>query len=93
MQSTGWGSLSLVLTPGADQMENSECGVELICVFLLRKDVLCAQSCLTLCNAMDCSPPGSSVQGTLQARVLEWVLEWPFLSLRKGEKVSCVKVF
>ena len=32
-----------------------------------------AQSCLTLCNAMDCSLPGSSVHGILQARVLEWV--------------------
>ena len=32
-----------------------------------------AQSCPTLCNPMDCSPPGSSVHGILQARVLEWV--------------------
>ena len=31
------------------------------------------QSCLSLCNTMDCSPPGSSVHGILQARVLEWV--------------------
>ena len=31
-----------------------------------------AQSCPTLCNPIDCSPPGSSVQGILQARVLEW---------------------
>ena len=31
-----------------------------------------AQSCLTLCNPMDCSPPGSSVHGIFQARVLEW---------------------
>ena len=31
------------------------------------------QSCLTLCHPMDCSPPGSSVRGILQARVLEWV--------------------
>ena len=30
------------------------------------------QSCLTLCNPMDCSPPGSSVHGTLQARILLW---------------------
>ena len=30
------------------------------------------QSCLTLCNPMDCSPPGSSVHGIFQARVLEW---------------------
>ena len=28
---------------------------------------------LTLCNPVDCSPPGSSVHGILQARVLEWV--------------------
>ena len=32
-----------------------------------------AQSCLTLCDPMDCSPPGSSVYGILQARILEWV--------------------
>ena len=35
--------------------------------------VLTTQSCLTLCDPMDCSPPGSSVQGLLQARILEWV--------------------
>ena len=29
------------------------------------------QSCLTLCDALDCSPPGSSVHGILQARILE----------------------
>ena len=31
-----------------------------------------AQSCLTLSNPMDCSPPGSSIHGIFQARVLEW---------------------
>ena len=31
-----------------------------------------AQSCLTLCDPMDCSLPGSSVPGIFQARVLEW---------------------
>ena len=31
-----------------------------------------AQSCLTLCDRMDCSLPGSSVHGIFQARVLEW---------------------
>ena len=37
---------------------------------------LCAKSlqwCLTLWDPMDCSPPGSSVHGILQARILEWV--------------------
>ena len=31
------------------------------------------QLCPTLCNPMDCSPPGSSVHGILQARIQEWV--------------------
>ena len=31
------------------------------------------QSCLTLCSPMDCSPPGSSVHGISQVRILEWV--------------------
>jgi len=31
------------------------------------------QLCLTLCDPMDCSPPGSSVHGVLQVRILEWV--------------------
>ena len=31
-----------------------------------------AQSCPTLCSSMDCSPPGSSVPGILQARTLWW---------------------
>ena len=32
-----------------------------------------AQLCLTLCNPVDCSPPGFSVHGVFQARILEWV--------------------
>ena len=32
-----------------------------------------AQSCPTLCDPVDCSPPGSSVHGILQAGILEWV--------------------
>ena len=35
--------------------------------------VLVAQSCPTVCYPIDCSPPGSSVHGILQARILEWV--------------------
>ena len=35
--------------------------------------VLVAQSCPALCDPMDCSPPGSSVHGILQAEILEWI--------------------
>ena len=34
---------------------------------------LAAKLCTTLCSAIDCSPPGSSVHGIFQARILEWV--------------------
>ena len=46
------------------------------CVHFKNKIVLSAkslQSCPTLCDPMDCSPPDSSILGVLQARVLEWV--------------------
>ena len=34
--------------------------------------VLVIQSCPTLCNSMDCSPPGSSIHGILKTRILDW---------------------
>ena len=37
-------------------------------------EVLVTQWCSTLCDLIDCSPPGSSLQGVLQARILEWVV-------------------
>ena len=55
--------------------------------------VLVTQSCLTLCDPMDCSLPGSSVHGILQATILEWVAIpfsrgsfWP----RDWTLVSCI---
>ena len=43
--------------------------------WVMTKVVLCsvARSCLTLCDPVGCSPPGSSVPGILQERTLEWV--------------------
>ena len=42
--------------------------------------VLVTQLCLILCDPMDCSLPGSSVHGILQARILKWVT----ISFSKG---------
>ena len=46
-------------------------------LFLERMGCMCvcsvAQWCLTLCDPMDCSLPGSSVHGIFQARIQEWV--------------------
>ena len=44
-----------------------------------------AQSCLTLRNPMDCSPPASSIHGIFQARVLEWgAIAFSVLAVKKG---------
>ena len=55
---------------------------------------LVTQLCLTLCDPMDCSPPGSSVPGILQPRVLEWVA-MPFSRGSSQPKdrtqVSCIR--
>ena len=65
MQGTGLDPRTLLhhttLSPGV-------CVCVCVCVC-----VLIAQSCLTLGNPMDCSLPGSSVHGILQARILEWI--------------------
>ena len=52
-----------------------------------------AQSCLTLCHPVDCSLPGSSVHGILQARILEWVaisFSRGSSQLRDRTQVSCI---
>ena len=54
------------------------------------------QSCPTLCNPRDSSPPGSPVPGILQARTLEWVAisfsnAWKWKV--KGKLFSCVRLF
>ena len=62
------GKLSLVLMGGAMLSES-------LIQFMLYAAAVAAkslQSCLTLSDPMDCSPPGSSVHGIFQARVLEW---------------------
>ena len=53
-----------------------------------------AQSCPTLSNPMDCSPPGSSIHGIFQTRVLEWgagvryALIWGFPCSLAGKESS-----
>ena len=47
-----------------------------VCVCVCARTCVCvlvAQSCLTLCDPMDCRPPGFCVHGILQARILEWI--------------------
>ena len=55
--------------------------------------VLVTQSCLTLCNPMDCRPPGSSIHGIFQARILEWVVirfSRGFSQSKDQTQVSCI---
>ena len=63
------------------------------CLLLGRKESEVTQLCMTLCDPMDCSLPGSSIHGIFQARILEWVAisfsrrsSWP----RDWTRVSCI---
>ena len=67
----------------------------LVCLLIgyVKLKVLVTQSCPTLCDSVDCSPPGSSACGILQARILEWVA----ISFSRGSsqlkdrtQVSCI---
>ena len=54
------------------------------------------QSCLTVCDPRDGSPPGSPIPGILQARTLEWVAiscsnEWKWKV--KAKSLSCLQLF
>ena len=49
------------------------CACVCVCVCARARACACTQSCPTLCDPIDCSPPGSSVYGILQARTLDWV--------------------
>ena len=48
---------------------------------------LVVQLCLTLCDSMDCNPPGSSVHGILQVRILEWIA----ISVSRGSSHSGIE--
>ena len=52
--------------------------------------VLVTQLCPTLCHTMDCSPPGSSVHGILQARTLEWVAMTSSMGSSQPKDQTCV---
>ena len=53
---------------------DGENNVEIISIYIyVHASAKLPQSCLTVCDPMDCSPLGSSVHGILQARILEWV--------------------
>ena len=56
--------------PGRKQARSIPLPMQQDSVILSAKSL---QSCLTLCDPMDCSPPGFSVHGIHQARILEWV--------------------
>ena len=49
------------------------------------------QLCLTLCDPMDCSPPGSSIHGIFQARILEWcAIAFSDSAIKKNEIMPLV---
>ena len=81
IQASGAGTLVPILPPSEGTGERQKSWVWILSIERSKQKLsgsiqcvcLYAQSCLTLCYPMDCSPPGSSVHGISQARPLEWV--------------------
>ena len=83
LQPSSWGSAPALLLftcyhlspQNSDLIRSLSCSKTPVASKLLLNSCLCsvAQSYLTLCNPKDCSPPGSSVHGIFQARIVEWV--------------------
>ena len=61
------------MSPWDESREMVRCRTFEKCLFPRVCACLVPQSCLTFCDPMDCSPPGSFVHGISQARILDWV--------------------
>ena len=59
-------------------------GIKSLILGAIKGAPVCAQPCPTLCDPMDCGPPGSSVQRISQARVLEWIA----IACSRGPSIS-----
>ena len=71
-QNIPWCSCEFVMLPRIFEYQIARLS-EISSTLCAKKESEVAQSCLTLCDPMDCSLPCSSVHGIFQARVLEWV--------------------
>src|SRR5574342_695802 len=68
-----WPQPAKLLCPWDSPGENTGVGCHVLLQCMkVKSESEVAQSCLTLSDPMDCSPPGPSVHGISQARVLEW---------------------
>ena len=92
VENTMWDSMK-VEQISYDALDGSAGQGTVACKAPVSKESEVAQSCPTLCNPVDWSPPGSSVHGILQARILEWVASsfsrgssWP----RDWTQVPCI---
>ena len=80
------------ITLWASQIKNVH-HTRVLLVLKVKLKVLLTQSCPTLCDPTDRSPPGSSVRGILLARILEWVaipFSRGFSRPRDRTQVSCI---
>ena len=67
---------SIIMSASSYSNRNTECFFPWLSCFHEKEDsfcCVCIESCLTLCDAMDCSLPGFSVHGILQARIMDLV--------------------
>ena len=75
-----------------DLMKSLIINSQKLCLSSIKRSCCCcclvSQSCPTLCDPLDCSPPASSVHGILQARILEWATREAQVRARHPPKFS-----
>ena len=74
--------------------KNTAVGCHFLQCMKMKSESEVAQSCPTLSDPMDCSPPGSSVHGIFQARVLEWgAITFSNINTNAVLKVSYISLY
>ena len=68
-----WATVHGVAESDTTEATSQQQQIKLLVTCIIIVLCLVTQPCLTLCDPMDCSPPGPSVHGILQAKILEWV--------------------
>ena len=73
LRDLSWAPITITITFSKWDLQNLHrtCVCVCVCVCVCARTVV--KSCLILFNPMDCSPPGSSVYGVFQTRILEWI--------------------
>ena len=84
-------SISIVSFPYHSKMYKARSGIQQAAALYMHVYMLSrSATCPTLCNPMNCTPPGSSLHGTVQARIPEWVATYSSRGSSRPRNCTCI---